>query len=317
MGQNNHFQSTGAHEADDRDLTEVAERQGRNGHWRGPNQARLAAVPPREALTPGISVVGYASVSASGGVDSLELKQQAAVIERECEQKGFILLELVGERESANSKALDRPGLSYALERIASGEAKGLIVSELSRLTHSAADLGMIIGGLTRCNARLVAAAHALDTDDEQGRLAADLLVEISTWERDRLSERTRNGLRAARSNGGSTGRAAVIDDPDLSERIVQMRARGMTLQAIADRLNEDGVPTVRGGTKWRHSSVQAAAGYQRRRRVGLSDWVAQERPVLAERKAELVGSSGRESAATKRAVAISSASEDLAAAAS
>jgi hypothetical protein len=50
--------------------------------------------------------------------------------------------------------------------------------------------------------------------------------------------------------NGRSTGRAAVADDPDLSQRIAQMRAQGMTLQAIADRLNEEGVPTVRGGAK-------------------------------------------------------------------
>jgi hypothetical protein len=67
--------------------------------------------------------------------------------------------------------------------------------------------------------------------------------------------------------NGKSSGRRAVTDDPGLSERIAQMRADGMTLQAIADRLNEEGVPTVRGGTKWRHSSVQAAAGYRRRQR--------------------------------------------------
>jgi hypothetical protein len=39
-------------------------------------------------------------------------------------------------------------------------------------------------------------------------------------------------------------------------------------LQAIADRLNEEGVPTVRGGAKWRHSSVQTAAGYVRRPRA-------------------------------------------------
>jgi hypothetical protein len=48
------------------------------------------------------------------------------------------------------------------------------------------------------------------------------------------------------------------------------MRAQGMTLQAIADRLNEKGVPTVRGGAKWRPSSVQAAAGYKRRPRPRL-----------------------------------------------
>jgi hypothetical protein len=37
-----------------------------------------------------------------------------------------------------------------------------------------------------------------------------------------------------------------------------------MTLQAIADTLNAEGVPTLRGGAEWRPSSVQAAVGYKR-----------------------------------------------------
>ena len=39
-----------------------------------------------------------------------------------------------------------------------------------------------------------------------------------------------------------------------------------MSLQAIADRLNAEGVPTVRGGAMWRPSSVQRAVGYHRPR---------------------------------------------------
>jgi hypothetical protein len=42
------------------------------------------------------------------------------------------------------------------------------------------------------------------------------------------------------------------------------MRTAGMTLQAIADVLNSEGVPTLRGGAKWRPSSVQSATGYRR-----------------------------------------------------
>jgi hypothetical protein len=42
------------------------------------------------------------------------------------------------------------------------------------------------------------------------------------------------------------------------------MRSSGMTLQAIADRLNAEGVPTLRGGKLWRPSSVQVALGYRR-----------------------------------------------------
>ena len=36
--------------------------------------------------------------------------------------------------------------------------------------------------------------------------------------------------------------------------------------QAIADALNAEGVPTVRGGAKWRPSSLQSVTGYRRKR---------------------------------------------------
>jgi hypothetical protein len=48
------------------------------------------------------------------------------------------------------------------------------------------------------------------------------------------------------------------------------MRAEGMTLQAIADRLNEEGVPTVRGGAKWRPSSLRVGLGSKRRPRSAI-----------------------------------------------
>jgi DNA invertase Pin-like site-specific DNA recombinase len=211
-----------------------------------------------------IAVIGYASATVSNGTARREFELQAEAIVQECERRGLRLLDVVREREPPNGKALSRPGLAYALDRISTGEAGGLVVSELSRITRSAAELGKLIGWLGRSNARLVAAAQGFDTDEVEGRVAAGVLVEVSRWEFERLSERTRNGLEAARRNGRSTGRPAVVDYPDIKDRIARMRAEGMTLQAIADRLNEDGVPTVRGGAKWRHSSVQAAAGYRR-----------------------------------------------------
>ncbi len=244
---------------------EAKARDRRRGQPDAPEEARSTSAPRGDDL-----VVGYASVSRTGTAGTRELKLQAEQITRECERRGLVVLELVGEREPANAKGLERPGLAYALERIARREAQGLVVSELARLTHSAAELGTIVEWLVRSKARLVAAAHGLDTDGDDGRLAADLLIEISGWERERLSEQTRKGLQAARGSGRSIGRPAVSDDRELSERIARMRAQGMTLQAIADQLNVDGVPTVRGGAKWRHSSVQAAAGYRRHRRSGL-----------------------------------------------
>jgi hypothetical protein len=69
---------------------------------------------------------------------------------------------------------------------------------------------------------------------------------------------------RPARGSPASRGGGSVKDQPALQQRIAEMRRSGMTLQAIADTLNDEGVPTVRGGARWRPSSVQTAAGYKR-----------------------------------------------------
>jgi DNA invertase Pin-like site-specific DNA recombinase len=225
----------------------------------------------RHGGSEGGRLIGYVSGYGTARTAKTELDRQAQLIDRECERRGFQLVELVYELEPPNRKPLTRPGLAYALRRISEHDASGLIVAELRRLTRSAVELGQIIDWLRRHGARLAAAAEGLDTDAVEGRLAAALLVDVSRWERSRLSERTRTGLMTAKSKGRSIGRPAVRDNPVLSQRIVQMRSAGMTLQAIADRLNEEGVPTVRGGLLWRHSSVQVAAGYRRRPRTSLT----------------------------------------------
>ena len=217
------------------------------------------------------AVLGYALIpTAKAGVGRVELGSQAEAIAGECGRRGLRLLELVRDREPRNGKDLDRPGLGYALKQIAAGKAGGLVVWELAHLSRSASDLGEILDWFARSQARLVVAAQGLDTGEEAGLVAARALIEVSGWERERLSERTQKGLEAARLEGRFR-RRAVADDPDLRDRIAAMRAAGMTLQSIADRLNEEGVPTVRGGALWRPSSVQAAAGYKRPRRAGLT----------------------------------------------
>jgi DNA invertase Pin-like site-specific DNA recombinase len=231
----------------------------------GAQRVTEGPVPAREGpnVTP---VLGYACVSPqSSSVNGDELRAQSDLLARACAERGLALIEVVHEREPRNAKSMERPGLNHALRLILAGKARGLVVSDLSRLSRSAADLGTVLEWCATAEARLVAVAEGLDTAEPAGRLAARTLIQVSGWERERLSERTRNGLEAARSNGRPHGRPAVADNQELHQRILRMRTQGITLQAIADQLNEEGVPTVRGGAKWRPSSVQAATGYRRR----------------------------------------------------
>jgi DNA invertase Pin-like site-specific DNA recombinase len=211
-----------------------------------------------------VRAVGYASVNGEGK-STAELDAQKRAIDRCAQRLNLELVEVVREREPDKGKALDRAGLSYLIERIAAGDASCLVVTGLDRLSRSVAELGTIVQWLERNDVRLVAVDLDLDTADPAGRATAHALASVAGWERERLSERTRKGLAAARSKRHA---AKAGDWPDIRKRIAAMRADGMTLQAIADVLNKEGVPTPRGGTEWRPSSVQSAAGYKRRSRA-------------------------------------------------
>jgi DNA invertase Pin-like site-specific DNA recombinase len=212
--------------------------------------------------------LGYASVPADDDPENVaRLERQKRSIERTCERLGLELVEVVREREPKAGNALERAGVSYLIERLAAGDASCLVVSGLERLSRSVSELGTLVQWLERSDVRLVAVDLDLDTLSPGGRAAARALASVGGWERERLSERTRKGLAAARARR-RTGSASSPDWAAIRKRIAVMRADGMTLQAIADTLNEERVPTPRGGLKWRPSSVQSAAGYKRRSRA-------------------------------------------------
>ena len=208
--------------------------------------------------------LGYTTFPERKRVVSPEGRYQARRISAACEARGMVLHQLVGDVHSYSGPDLERPGLNHALEMLANGEASCLVVAGLDRLSTSAANLGTVIEWLDDVGARLVVIDIDLDTETEEGRLAARALTRIGALERrSGLAPAPRPPERRERT-GGTRGRPAVADLPLLQRRLATMRASGMTLQAIADTLNREGVPTLRGGTKWRPSSVQAATGYKR-----------------------------------------------------
>jgi DNA invertase Pin-like site-specific DNA recombinase len=217
--------------------------------------------PPQKAMDvePVERAIGYVCVpSASNG----ELSQQTAAVTACCKERGLELMSVVHDVDSAGRD--QRPSLAWALEQLANRQAEVLVVGRLRDLTSNVANLAPLLSWFDVEQRTLIAVDLRLDTSTEAGQLAAVAITGVGGWEHERISERTRRGLEAARSRGTAQGRTAVADVPELQERIAAMREQGMTLQAIADVLNEEGVPTLRGGKEWRPSSVQAAVGYRR-----------------------------------------------------
>lgn len=223
-----------------------------NGPHAGPHQS-ARPVP--------VVALGYVSGDSARRGDP-ELTQQAAAIDRFCAHREWRLVGLV--RDVEPGKRFPRPALAHAIEQLGSGEASCLVVAELKRLCLSVAELGEILKAVDQTGARLISLKPAIDTGSRCGRAALGVLISVSAWERARRAQMTSS----ARTK---TPNPQTIE-PKLKRQITRMRGAGMTLQAIADSLNEAHVPTVRGGAKWRPSSVQAALGYKRPRPWGSTD---------------------------------------------
>jgi DNA invertase Pin-like site-specific DNA recombinase len=183
-------------------------------------------------------------------------------IEAACARSGWKLLEVLNDSE--DGRPLERPGLVSALDRIAREEARGLVVTDLHDVTRSITELGALMAWFDQAGATLIALDLGIDTSTPVGRAVASVLVALSRSERERSGGLASNGTSPTRMTSRSIGRSVVTARPELANRIAAMRASHMTLQAIADQLNAEGVPTLRGGAKWRPSSIQAALGYRR-----------------------------------------------------
>jgi DNA invertase Pin-like site-specific DNA recombinase len=146
-----------------------------------------------------------------------------------------------------------RGALTEALQRIAAGEASVLVTPRLQAVATSLRELVALLDWLEEAGAGMVALDVRLDTSTSAGGRMVTVLREVAGWEQDR-------------PGGPRRGRPGLATHaPELGERIKGMRReQDLSLQAIADALNAEGVPTPRGGAKWRPSSVQAALGYRR-----------------------------------------------------
>jgi len=144
-------------------------------------------------------------------------------------------------------------GLAAALRQLSSRRADTLFVHRLRSVAGSFEELNRLLDWLGAAGADFVAADVGLDTATAQGRRTLALVREVDRWSREPQPQQRRRG------RPGLAVRA-----PHVAERIAELRERGLSLQAIADALNAEGVPTPRGGAHWRPSSVQSALGYRR-----------------------------------------------------
>jgi DNA invertase Pin-like site-specific DNA recombinase len=204
-----------------------------------------------------VQVIAYVRVSTEEQADSRAgLEAQRAAIETECARRGWQIVEVI-EDAGFSAKDLKRPGVRAALEQLERKRADGLVVAKLDRLSRSMLDFTGLMAKAQKQGWALVALDCAVDTTTPAGEAMAHVLATFAQFERRLIGQRTREALAVKKKQGVRLGRPPTIS-PRLARRIRSMRARGMTLQEICDKLSAEGVATPRGGAVWRPTSLRA-----------------------------------------------------------
>lgn len=215
-----------------------------------------------------MNAIGYIRVSTDMQVnEGLSLDAQQERIEAWAKANGFKLLSVEVDAGISGSRD-DRPGLERAMT-LACERRCALVVISLSRLARRTRLALKLIDRLGRSGADLVSLSERIDTTSAAGKLALTMLLAVAQHEADTISERTKAALQYLRKQGKRAGnipygyslardRKTLLANPteqSVLKKILQMRAKGMSVRAIATRLNERGIPSKM-GKKWAGGTI-------------------------------------------------------------
>jgi DNA invertase Pin-like site-specific DNA recombinase len=167
-------------------------------------------------------LIGYARVS----TDTQDTALQLDALDRAGCERVY--------SETASGVRSDRSQLQAMLDYVRAGDV--VVVWKVDRLGRDPAHMLHVMGQLTGRGVAIRSLTEAADTMSSDGRLLFGLHAVLGGHERDKISERTRAGLAAAKARGVRLGRPRALNaDQVLAAK--RLRRGGMSLGQIAKSL--------------------------------------------------------------------------------
>jgi DNA invertase Pin-like site-specific DNA recombinase len=154
-------------------------------------------------------ILGYARVS----TEDQHLDSQIAALEAVGACRVF------SEKISGSKK--HRPELERLLDQLRDDDV--VVVTKYDRLSRSLQDLLTIVARIRERGAGFRSLAEDIDTTTPAGNLVFNVFGSIAQFERERIAERTKEGLVAARKRGRIGGRPPALS-PERRAEVQRMR---------------------------------------------------------------------------------------------
>lgn len=164
-------------------------------------------------------IIGYARVS----TEDQHLDAQIAALKDAGAERIF--------SDKISGSKRSRPELDRMLDQLRSGDV--VLVSKYDRLARSLVDLLDIVAQIETGKAGFRSLAEDIDTTTPAGRLIFHVFASIAQFERERIRERTMEGLQAARAKGRIGGRPPALSDDQKAE-VLRLKSEGRAMKDIA-----------------------------------------------------------------------------------
>lgn len=168
-----------------------------------------------------MGIIGYARVST-----------QDQNLNRQIDQLKDAGCEKIFQEKITGTKS-DRPELNRLLEFLRKEDI--LIVSDLTRLSRSTRDLIDIAEILKSKDVELKSLKENIDTTTATGKAMFGMLAVMAQFERDLISERTKQGLQSARARGRIGGRKQKLDETKKKAVYALYQAKESSLMEICN----------------------------------------------------------------------------------
>jgi site-specific DNA recombinase len=106
---------------------------------------------------------------------------------------------------------MDRPALARLLTEIRAGKVDCVVVYKVDRLSRSLLDFAKMMETFDKHHISFVSVTQQFNTATSMGRLVLNILLSFAQFEREIISERTRDKIAATRRKGKWTGGPALL----------------------------------------------------------------------------------------------------------